>query len=527
MSIVQIQPGLKLLGAGRQAVAALGHQQGVPSAAVGVKQQHRTVVDWTGRQQHRRFEIGERSRRRAQLHANRAPGGSAQNHIVHPVSIHLPHRQSGTPAVEPGGQQPLLRGFVDGLLPRLQRQAGGPAHLGELAARRRARLGPQRRRWARRLGDRIMSVDRQVGELLGQSARPSHGQMLDDRIVPEPEMQDRFAAGKNAARQDQLAHLHARGALDPDGGADAKMVGDGPAKFNDHPVAGVAVIAENRDSLLKVGIHQIEVAVTIQVAKRRPEAHAPLVEPPSGADVFKLQVAQIAKGQLGLGQDRAVAHDPQPFRRGLRTHLPREEVDVGRLPVHAVGHEKVEPAVIVQVFKARPPRPVGGGEAGEIHGFEAATGSGVEEERTVLVLRRHLGIPVVLPGAAARIGHAALVLFMRGRGHVGDQEIDEPVIVHIAQIRAHRGVGRVRHHLVEDIGEGTVAVVVVELVGRCEIAAHVEVGPAVVVVIPPDSGVPLPFPEDSRPFGYIRKRAVAVVVKQVVLLAVRMRVGVQ
>ena len=149
-------------------------------------------------------------------------------------------------------------------------------------------------------------------------------------------------------------------------------------------------------------------------------------------------------------------------------------------------------------------------------------GSGIKEQRAALVLRRNLRIPDVLLCAAARIGHAALVLLVRGCGHVGDQKVDQPVIVHVSQIRAHRGIGRVRHHLIEDIGEGTIPIVAIELVGWCEIAAYIQVGPAVVIEIPPGGGVSLSLTGNPGPLGHVGEGAIAIVVKEVIPLALRM-----
>ena len=84
-----------------------------------------------------------------------------------------------------------------------------------------------------------------------------------------------------------------------------------------------------------------------------------------------------------------------------------------------------------------------------------------------------------------------------------------------------------RHHLVNDIGERAVAVVVVELVGRREIATYIDVGPAVIIIVPPGGGMPLPFAGDSRAFRHVREGAVAIVVEQIIPLASRMIDGIQ
>ena len=81
---------------------------------------------------------------------------------------------------------------------------------------------------------------------------------------------------------------------------------------------------------------------------------------------------------------------------------------------------------------------------------------------------------------------------------------------------------RVRHDLVDDVGEGAVPVVVIELVGRGEIVGDVEIGPAVVVVVPPGGGMALRLAGDAGAVGHVGEGAVAVVVKKIIALAVRM-----
>ena len=142
-------------------------------------------------------------------------------------------------------------------------------------------------------------------------------------------------------------------------------------------------------------------------------------------------------------------------------------------------------------------------------------------------LRRYFGAPVASSGRSSvrlrGVRHAALVLLVRGRRHVGDEEVDQAVVVHVAEIRAHRGERRVRHDLSLTVGEGAVAVVVVELVGRAEVVGHVEIGPAVVVVVPPRGGMTAGFAGDAGAVGHVREGAVAVVVKQITALPVGCR----
>jgi hypothetical protein len=42
------------------------------------------------------------------------------------------------------------------------------------------------------------------------------------------------------------------------------------------------------------------------------------------------------------------------------------------------------------------------------------------------------------PRSSPGVGNVVLVLLVGRRGHVGDEEVDEPVVVHVAEVRAHR-----------------------------------------------------------------------------------------
>ena len=192
-----------------------------------------------------------------------------------------------------------------------------------------------------------MPINGQIGERLRQPAGPRCNQTADERVVSQPEVQDRLAARENSARQDELAHLDAQGTFDPDGGADPETVGDGPAQVDGHAVARVAVIAEKGDAFLVIRVNQIEIAIAVQIAERRAKADALLVETPVGAHIFECQIAQIAIGEMGLDHHGTVPHDAPSRGRRLGAHLSGEQVDIGGLPVHAVGHKEVETAIIV------------------------------------------------------------------------------------------------------------------------------------------------------------------------------------
>jgi hypothetical protein len=105
--------------------------------------------------------------------------------------------------------------------------------------------------------------------------------------------------------------------------------------------------------------------------KAAPKLTPLLVEAPGRADVLEPQVAQVAEGQVLLGQDRARLLD-EDRSAGVSASLAGLEVGVVQLAVHPVRHEEVEAAVVVEVLEAHRPGPVGRGEAREARGLEAA-----------------------------------------------------------------------------------------------------------------------------------------------------------
>ena len=146
-------------------------------------------------------------------------------------------------------------------------------------------------------------------------------------------------------------------------------------------------------------------------------------------------------------------------------------------------------------------------------------GTRVQQKRAAVVLWRDGGIEV-FHGFFARFRIGVLILLMRGRGHIGDVEIDQPVVVHVAQVCTHCGKCGVRQSEIHGVGERAVPVVAIKLVGFSVVVGDVDIGPAVVIKIPPGRRVTLRFTADSGGIGHIGEGAVVVVVKQVTTLAV-------
>ena len=72
---------------------------------------------------------------------------------------------------------------------------------------------------------------------------------------------------------------------------------------------------------------------------------------------------------------------------------------------------------------------------------------------------------------------------------------------------------------IDHVGEGAVTIITIQDVRTGEVIRHVEIGPVVVVVIPPGRGISLAgIRADARAIGDVGERAVPVVVKQIVAL---------
>ena len=84
--------------------------------------------------------------------------------------------------------------------------------------------------------------------------------------------------------------------------------------------------------------------------------------------------------------------------------------------------------------------------------------------------------------------HRDLGFVVRGGGHIQSDKIEEPVVVDIAGIRAHREPRGVVDHAGDDIGEGAIAIVAKEIVGVGKVVGDVDVDEAVVVEVEPSGG---------------------------------------
>ena len=180
--------------------------------------------------------------------------------------------------------------------------------------------------------------------------------------------------------------------------------------------------------------------------------------------------------------------------------------------------------------RAHRPRPVNNVRARGRQGTPprgSGAGARAEIKRVVHHLRRRGGIAGRNLAPGAGVGHAALVLGVRAGRHVGDEQVDAPVVVHVAEVGAHRIVGQPGHGLAGRLRERAIAIVVIEAVGSGVVVGNVEIGPAVIVVIPPRGRVREALAADAGLIRHVGERAIAVVVEKVAALAVGMLAGIQ
>src|SRR5271154_5551293 len=104
---------------------------------------------------------------------------------------------------------------------------------------------------------------------------------------------------------------------------------------------------------------------------------------------------------------------------------------------------------------------------------------------------------------------------MGGGGHVGDDEIVQPVVVHVTVIRAHGGERRVRQHASGNVGKRSIPVVVVKGVRHAVVVGNVKIRPTVAVVVPPGCRMTAGAQSDGRFVGDFKNRPAARVAEHI------------
>ena len=283
-------------------------------------------------------------------------------------------------------------------------------------------------------------------------------------------------------------------------------------------MALVAKVAVNARRLVDVGHDEVEVAVAVEVAVRGAVAHALVGEAPRLGGLLKLQIALVAVGEVdlfhrGLGLPQFPLGLADEHLRGDR------DVGVGDHARGAVGDEHIDAAVVVEVGQLDGPSPVRSGQATEESRLHETRRAGVDEK----IIAHDLARPGVLekPAPVAHVAHRDLGFVMRRRRHVGDEQVEQTVVVQVGAVRPHRRPARVRHRLLDHVGECAVAVVVVKMLRIGEVVGHVEIKPAVAVVIPPRRREAMPFFREPGVFADIGEMPRAIIPEKAIRAAAR------
>lgn len=112
------------------------------------------------------------------------------------------------------------------------------------------------------------------------------------------------------------------------------------------------------------------VVVAIEIAEGCPRAEADLIEAPRGADFLEAKIAEIVVGEVAFGERRTGFEDFDAISHALQICDALDEIGAVEFAHHAVGEKSVEASVVIEVFEAYGPGPIGGVESGEKSGFE-------------------------------------------------------------------------------------------------------------------------------------------------------------
>ena len=149
------------------------------------------------------------------------------------------------------------------------------------------------------------------------------------------------------------------------------------------------------------------------------------------------QVPQVVVGEGGFVPRRRVLPDAGAGVQVWRNVLFVDKIGVDEIADHSAGEEHIEPAFVPQIPETSRPRPARRIHSGEVGHLRQMVRAGIEVNGVPHVLRNEIGDALVFPQAPADLldaGHEFRVIAVP---HVGDEEIDEPVVVQVAGVGAH------------------------------------------------------------------------------------------
>ena len=224
---------------------------------------------------------------------------------------------------------------------------------------------------ADRFGDGVEAIDGKFGKRLRLTAGPIDGELVDLLGVAEAEVDRGVAGGHEAFGEREIAGLELLTDPQSHRRADAPRVADRAFKADANGIAFGTVVAGDRDHFLEVVDYEVEIAIAIEIAKRRAERDALFIEAPFVAHVFEVEVAHVLEGEVSFAERGFVVEEGV---EGVRVLGPKFEgiglqVAVAPVAAHAVGYVHIDPTILIEIDEAGRPGPVGAIETGDVGGL--------------------------------------------------------------------------------------------------------------------------------------------------------------
>ena len=238
------------------------------------------------------------------------------------------------------------------------------------------------------------------------AARPVPPGDFDPQLVgqrPGGERPHRLVRREVAPATDHLLRLHRnRAAEDFDLRPEAVRVRR--AAFQSHRDArrGGIIAVEERRAVEGTQDH-VEVTVVVEVGANQPVAHLRCIKAPGRARFYEGPIAAIAENIIRREQPGKGTQLPARRLHPL-PHRLHGRVEVLRVVGVAVAHEQVFVTIEIHIEKSRRPRPVGGGQAGEVRQFRVGAVASIPEHRVAANLRAVLDL-TDLRGRQVRLDH--------------------------------------------------------------------------------------------------------------------------
>ena len=345
----------------RRLIVGLSHHQRLASAPIGRRQ--------CGGEIERLRAAGDTGAHKATAgvaqYGQCSPASGGEHQIVATIAVHVDPAHARPQLTEPGGQQWLATKIGEERI-----------HV-HRAPEQRRRVGEERGLWrARRVGGQCGHGGRFMYFVEAVCARDRNSAPC---TAPPPHLDDtrsvqacgkrelRIAARQVVATRRHLAGLHGK-RLCAQGHhrADAARIGRYAAQSHGDARRTARVAIHNRRRIESAHDH-IERAVAVEIGQCDALRDGTVdVKAPRFADVVKGEIAAVAQRDTRRGESRELLRFPIPGH--AREAVANAFVRIGFphvVPV-AVHREQVFIAIEIHIEKRRAPRPVGGGNTGEV-----------------------------------------------------------------------------------------------------------------------------------------------------------------